>query len=277
MKSTVKLLAGLVLGALLLAPVVADAGAVLDRVMKNKVMTLSSDAEYPPQSFLNKQNEMDGFDVDVAREIAKRLGVKLKIVTPAWEVIVAGNWGPRWDLSVGSMTPTKARSKVLDFPAVYYYTPASFTVHKDSPISSIADLNGKKIGVCGGCTYEAYLKHNLVLDAGGVPPFEYQVKPGEIRLYETDVNVFDDIRIGPGKRLDAGLSTLPTIMEAIKNGYPMKPIGKPVFYEPLAVAVDKGDPEWTAKLKGIIEAMHADGTLTTMSKKWYGVDYSSTQ
>ncbi len=275
MKSTVKLLAGLVLGVMLFAPVAADAGAVLDRVMKSKTMTLSSDAAYPPQSFLNKNNEMDGFDIDVAKEIAKRLGVELKIVTPAWEIIVAGNWGPRWDLSVGSMTPTKKRSEVLNFPAVYYYTPASFFVHKDSKAAVYADLDGKTLGVCGGCTYEDYLKKKLVLDAGGVPAFDYHVTPGEIRLYETDTNVFDDIKVGPGRRLDGGLSALPTILEAIKNGYPMKTLGAPVFFEPLAVAVDKGDAEWSDKIKELIGAMHADGTLTSLSKKWYGVDYSS--
>src|SRR3546814_9725822 len=59
------------------------------------------------QSFLNDKNEMDGFDVDVGKEIAKRLGAELKIVTPSWDIITAGNWGGRWDMSVGSMTPTK--------------------------------------------------------------------------------------------------------------------------------------------------------------------------
>ncbi len=252
-----------------------DAGQVLDRVMKTKTLTLSSDAAYPPQSFLNDNNEMDGFDVEVAREIATRLGAKLKIVTPAWEIITAGKWGGRWDISVGSMTPTKKRAEVLDFPAVYYYTPAAFAVHKASKAMGVADLNGKTIGVCGGCTYEAYMNGNLVIDAEGAPPFEYKVKAGKLRSYETDTNAFDDLRIGDGKRLDGVLSAQPTIAEAIKNGYPMRVIGKPAFYEPLAVAVDRGDPEFSAKIKEIIAAMRADGTLTRLSKKWYGVDYSS--
>ena len=149
-------LACLILAAVAAGP--ASAGEVLDRVMKTKTLTMSSDPAYPPQSFLNDQNEMDGFDIDVGREIARRLGAELKVITPAWEIITAGNWGGRWDISVGSMTPTKARAQALDFPAVYYYTPASFAVHKDSNASGSGDLDGKTIGVCGGCTYEAYLK-----------------------------------------------------------------------------------------------------------------------
>ncbi len=269
--------AAVLLAAAIAAPLspAAMAGETLDRVMSSKTLTLSSDPEYPPQSFLNDQNEMDGFDVGVAREIAKRMGAELKIVTPAWEIITAGNWGGRWDISVGSMTPTTARAKVLDFPAVYYYTPAAFAVHKDSSAATKADLNGKKIGVCGGCTYEAYLNKDLVIDAEGTPEFSYEVTAGEIRTYETDVNVLDDLRLGDGARLDGLLSARPTIDEAIKSGYPVKVIGDAAFYEPLAVAVDKGDPEFSAKVAEIVQGMHDDGTLRALSIKWYGTDFTS--
>ncbi|MEX0923338.1 MAG: transporter substrate-binding domain-containing protein [Rhodovibrionaceae bacterium] len=265
----------LVAAALLCAPLAAQAGETLDRVMNSGTLTMSSDAAYPPQSFLNANNEMDGFDVDVGREIAKRMGAELEIITPAWEVITAGNWQGRWDISVGSMTPTTTRAEVLDFPAVYYYTPATFAVHADSDAGSVDDLNGKTIGVCGGCTYEAYLNKDLVIDAGGAPDFSYDVEAGEIRSYETDTNAFDDLRLGDGARLDAILSAQPTIDEAIKNGYPFKLVGDPVFYEPLAVATDKGDPEFDAKIAEIVEAMRADGTLSALSEKWYGIDYTT--
>ncbi len=267
-------------GALLLAVIAAGsarAGAVLDRIRERGVIRVATDPAYPPQSVQKPDGSFEGFDIDVATEIAKRLGVKIEFVTPAWEIITAGKWGERWDLSVGSMTPTKERARVLDFPAIYYYTPASFTTHEACPYEKVEDLNGKVIGTCGGCTYEFYLRHNLNIDAEGVPPFEYRVTPGEIRTYETDTNVFDDLKLGCGVRLDAGISALPTINEAIKAGYPLKLVGDPVFYEPLAVAIDKGDPEFFAELKRIVEEMHADGTLTKFSMKWYGVDLTKAQ
>jgi polar amino acid transport system substrate-binding protein len=268
-----KLATGLALVAVAALPAAASAGEVLDRVTKNKVLVMATDAAYPPQSFQKEDGTFHGFDIDVGKAIAARLGVRLKLVTPAWEIIVAGKWGARWDISVGSMTPTAKRAQVLSFPAVYYFTPASFAVHKDNTsIKTVADLNGKTIGACGGCTYEYYLQKDLTIDAEGAPPFKYQVTPGEIRTYESDTNVFDDLRIGDGKRLDGLLSALPTIEEAIKNGYPFRVVGDPAFYEPLSVAVDKHDPEFTAKLKRIVEAMHSDGSLSKLSKKWYGVD-----
>lgn len=277
MKSIAKFGVAALLASVLAVPA-AQAGETLDRVMSTKTLTMSSDAEYPPQSFLNDANEMDGFDVDVGKEIARRMGVELKIVTPSWDIITGGNWGGRWDMSVGSMTPTAKRAEVLNFPAVYYYTPAAFAVHKESGIDSLDDLNGKTIGSCGGCTYDAYLMKDLEIDAEGAPPFTYDVEAGDIKTYETDTHAFDDLRLGDGTRLDAVFSALPTIQEAIENGgYPMKVIGKPAFYEPLSVATDKGDPEFDAKIAEIVGEMRADGTLKKLSEKWYGVDLTTVQ
>ena len=60
----------------------------------------------------------------MAEEIAKRLGVEVEWITPSWDVITAGNWNGRWDLSVGSMTPTPERQKVLHFSSAARKTPA---------------------------------------------------------------------------------------------------------------------------------------------------------
>lgn len=74
---------------------VSHAGEVLDRIMTDKVLVMSTDAEYPPQSSLDENNEFIGFDIDVGKEIAKRLGVEIKFVTPSWDVITAGKWAGR--------------------------------------------------------------------------------------------------------------------------------------------------------------------------------------
>ncbi len=254
------------------------AGETLDRVMRKGTLIMSSDPSYPPQSFLNDNNKMDGFDVEVGLEIAKRMGVRLSIVTPSWDLITAGRWNGRWDISVGSMTPTKQRAQVLDFPAVYYYVPAAFAVHKDSKARRFQDLNGKRIGVCGGCTYENYLNNNLVIDAENVPDFDYEVQTSKVRAYDTDTSAFDDLRIGDGRRLDAVLSAMPTLISAIDSGYPFRIIGGPAFYEPLSVATDKGDPEFDEIISDIVRDMQEDGTLTTLSLKWYdGVDYTQVE
>jgi ABC-type amino acid transport substrate-binding protein len=103
---------------------------VLEDIKSKGQLVVSTDANYAPQSFLNDKGELDGFDIDVSKEVAKRMGAKIKFVTPDWDLIVAGKWGARWDLSIGSMTITSARAKVVDFSSPYYYTPAQFGVHK---------------------------------------------------------------------------------------------------------------------------------------------------
>ena len=200
----------------------------------------------------------------MGREIAKRMGVEARFITPAWDIITSGNWNMRWDVSVGSMTPTASRSEVLNFPAVYYYTPASFAVHSDSTLT-VPQLNGKTICTTAASTWEMYLQGNLdMLDA---PAFTYDVTPGTITSLVDGAACLDDLRLGAGVRNDGMVDSMPMILEAMDAGYPVKIIGSPAFYEPLSLATDKGndDPELDAELARIIADMKKDYTLSLLS------------
>lgn len=261
-----------------LAASAAWAGATLDRIHQEKVMKVATAANWPPQSFLGPDDKLQGFDIDVANEIARRLGTQVTFVTPEYGIITAGRWSSRWDVSVGSMTPTMERARVLDFPAIYYYTPYVFAVHKDAAGATTADLNGKVIGVEAGTTSEDYINRRLKIDAADVPAFSYDVEPGEVKTYGDSMGPLDDLRMGNGVRLNATLSALPTILAAIKNGYPIARVeGKPAYYEPLAIAVDKGDDAFDKALAGIVTEMKTDGTLKRLSEKWYGADLTKVQ
>ncbi|MCX7561206.1 transporter substrate-binding domain-containing protein [Sulfitobacter sp. F26204] len=256
--------------------VTANAGEALDRVTNSGVLKVATNSDYPPNSFMNDNNELDGFDILVAKEIGKRMGVDVEFVTPGWEVMTAGRWSGRWDMVIGSMTPTTARAEVLDFPALYYFSPAVFAVHKDSAATKVSDLDGKVVGVVSASTYQRYLEHDLNLDVVGMPEFTYDVTPGEIRTY-TEVNEFDDLSLGDGRRIHAVLQSLPVVTEAVNKGLPVKQLGDPVFYEPLAVVTDKGDADMNARLAEVVTAMTEDGTLAALSVKWHGVDLVTTK
>jgi polar amino acid transport system substrate-binding protein len=248
---------------------------LLAAVQDAGVLRVSTDPAYPPQSSITKSGEYEGFDIDVATEIAKRLGVEIQWETPSWDVITAGNWAGRWDASVGSMTVTPERAEVLEFTPAYYFTPAAVAVHEDN--TDITDtesgLDGKTIGVCGGCTYESYLEQTLE-----IPGYEidFVIDDASVKAYDTDSSAIADLELGDGTRLDAVMSALPTLEGAIDKGKPLKLVGEPVFYEPLAVAIDKNAPEdpvpLTEEIGRIIEEMHADGTLSELSMKWYDTD-----
>lgn len=254
----------------------AWAGATLDRIQETKTMKVATAANWPPQSFLGPDNQLQGFDIDVANEIGKRLGSKVTFVTPEYGIITAGNWSSRWDLSVGSMTPTTERGRVLDFPAIYYYTPYVFAVHKDAAGTKTSDLNGKTIGVEAGTTSEDYINRRLKIDAEDVPAFTYDVEPGDVQTYGDSMGPLDDLRMGNGVRIDATLSAVPTVLAAIKHGYPIvQAEGKPAYYEPLAIATDKGDADFNSALTKIVADMKADGTLKQLSEKWYDADLTA--
>jgi polar amino acid transport system substrate-binding protein len=257
-----------------------EATGLLAQVLDTGVIRVSTDPAYPPQSYLNPDtNEWEGFDIDVAEEIASRLGVEVEWITPNWNAIVSGGWTDRWDMSVGSMTITPERQEVLYFTEPYYYTPAVVVVHQDntSVADVSADLDGATIGVCGACTYDFYLQKTLEMPGETV---DFVIDDAEIKTYDTDTTALRELALGDGVRLDAVITSATVAQGAIDKGEPFKVVGDPVFYEPLSVAFDKSASEDATTLMErvdeIVGEMHADGTLSELSKQWFdGLDLTA--
>jgi polar amino acid transport system substrate-binding protein len=233
------------------------------------------DPDFAPQSSVDDQNVFSGFDIDVATELAKRLGAKVSFVTPGWDVIVGGKWKGQWDVSVGSMAPTRERREVLAFPAVYYTTPAVLVARADDGTIGVpADAAGKTLGVVPGTTYESYLRGDLVIDAPGAPDVAYAFTGAKIRPYQTERQAIADLAAGRGL-VDGVVLGLPTALLAIKDGAGIKVVAPALYAEPLAIAIDKGDPAFGQAIADAIAAMKADGTLKAMSERWYGADLTA--
>ena len=265
----------------------------LAEVLSRGVLIISTDPAYPPQSELvegaerpadtkctsdqHTASEFRGFDIEVAKEVARRLGVEPCFVTPNWDLIVAGGWSDRWDISIGSMTITPNRMEKLYFSQPYYTTPAAFFVHADNTtFTQPSDLSGKRIGFGVGTTYEYYLEGTLEIPGETI---EFLVQDPVIKPYDTDLFALEDLALGDGVRLDAVLTAQPTGAGAIADGIPIKQLGDPVFFEYLAAAVDKAagkDPiPLIQRVSEIINEMHQDGTLLQLSQQFYGLDLTS--
>lgn len=258
-------------------PVCAMAGKTINQVESKGILKVATSPNWPPQSFINDNNEMDGFDVDVAKEIGKQLGVKVEFVTPEWNIITSGRWNGRWHMSVGSMTPTTDRGKVLDFPAIYHYAVNSFAVHKDSKAQKMSDLDGKLIGVAAGSTGDLYMQQNLIIDAVGAPEIKYAVQGAKLKTYTMIAPALDDLRLGDGVRLDGIIDNRNALIKTIENGYPLRVLDGIAFAEPLAIATDKGDAEFNTKITEIVDKMRSEGILHKISVKWYGVNNTNIQ
>jgi ABC-type amino acid transport substrate-binding protein len=215
-------------------------------------MIVVDDANYPPQSYINKSGNLIGFDVDVAKQVGVVLGIPVKIVTAQWDSIPTGLNVDRFDVSIGSMTITKQREKAMSFSTPYYYTQGQLIVKQGSPmLTSTAAMKGKSVGVGTQTTYYYYLNK-----AGGI----------KVKAYDTDASTFPDLKNG---RLDGVMTADLTAAQAISSGYPFVFSGKPYYYEPLAFATKKAETDWVTLLTYAVDTMHKNGSLTTMAKKWY--------
>jgi polar amino acid transport system substrate-binding protein len=249
-------------------------GGLLEKVLNAGTIVMSTDPAYPPQSELSADGTMVGFDIDVGTEIAKRLGVEIAFETPSWDAITAGSWNGRWDFSVGSMTITTDREKVIAFTEPYYYTPAQFAVLADSTIASIDELAGKTVCAASSTTYLQWLEGTL--DFGTKTP---DPAPAGIQLVSlpTDRDCANAWRDGR-RDFDAWISSSTTVQDAIDDGIAIKKLGDPVFAEPLAVAFDKSGPDpsdMVTRVNAILEEMRADGTLKALSEEWLGGDLTN--
>jgi polar amino acid transport system substrate-binding protein len=256
------------------APASPIPGGLLDKILKAGKLVVSTDPKYPPQSALKADGTYEGFDIDVANELGKRLGVKVEFVTPDWTAITAGGWGGRWDISVGSMTITPQRAKVLDFSHPYYYTPAQMAASKASGITTLDGLAGKTVCSGEGTTYDQWLHGTLSYGDGTVLPSP----PAGVKTttLATDTDCPDQWKAGRND-FEGWLSSVTTVDGAIRAGLPVVKVGDPVYFEPLGVAVDKSGPndaDFVAWLSATIDAMHADKTLQVFSLKWFTADFT---
>ncbi|GAB4505222.1 MAG: transporter substrate-binding domain-containing protein [Anaerolineales bacterium] len=267
-----------------------QASNLLDAIKARGYIMVSTDPNYEPQSFLNTEGkrptdtkcpsdalttaEMQGFDVDVAKAIGDALGVETCFATPNWDAITAGNWSDKWDISVGSMTITTERQKILDFSVPYYYTPAVVAVGADATFASLDDLAGQPLCAGVSTTYDTWLNNGDL----GLPESSIYAQPPEgviPVLLDTDQECAQ--ALAAGRKDFVGYVTSQTVVNAnIAAGLPVKQLGSPVFSEDLAPAYDKASSLDTTSLRAevdkIITTMHADGTLSALSIQWFGED-----
>ncbi|MEP7135451.1 MAG: transporter substrate-binding domain-containing protein [Chloroflexota bacterium] len=268
----------------------AQASDLLGSIKQRGYILISTDPNYAPQSFLNTEGkrpadtkcpgdalttaEMQGFDVDVAIAVGDALGVETCFATPGWDTLTAGNWANKWDMSVGSMTITTARQKVLDFSVPYYYTPAVVAALASSGITSLDQLAGKAICAGVSTTYETWLnKGDLGLPATSI----YSQPPAGITVVPLESDQECAQALAAGRTDFVAYATSVTVVNAnIAAGIPVAQVGKSVYSEDLAAAFDKSSTLPTATLKAEVDklftAMHGDGRLTDLSKKWFSED-----
>ena len=263
---------------------------MLTEIQARGTLVIATDADYMPQSRLLQDvppargtkceplqytaNQLTGFDVAVAVEVARRLNVEPCFVTPPWSQLIAGNWGDNWDIHVGSAGITEERLQNLYFSQPYYATPIVILLHQtNSRFQSAEDLSGKRIGVCAGCTFESYLRGTLMLPG---QKLQFRIQRPQIIAYQNEDPAIENLSRGDGTELDAVITILPKALEAIGSGKPVGMLEEPLLFTYAAVTLDRSsqrDPaRLLAQITGLIQDMHRAGTLRDLSIHYQGLD-----
>lgn len=254
------------------------AGDLLETICEAGVIRVATDPAYPPQSELLPDGTFEGFDIDTANEIGARLGVDVQFETPNFDEVVAGNWAERFDISVGSVTITAPREEILSFTQPYYYTPAQMAATEASGITTLEGLAGKTVCVGETTTYFDWLNGTLLLVGSPEPA----TPPDGVlsTTFSTDTECADAVIAGRTD-FEGWLTSSTTLDASIEGGAPFVLVGDPVFYEALAVGLDKAGPPHDlllAAIDDILGEMHADGTLSASSMEWFnGLDLTTSE
>lgn len=262
----------------------------LSEIQARGTLVIATDADYLPQSRLlpgtlrnpntkcesshYTANQLTGFDVEVAVEIARRFNAEPCFVTPPWSQLVAGQWDDSWDIHVGSVAITYERMKALYYSQPYYSTPVVIVVHRDnSTLKHLEDLSGKRIGVCAGCTFEAYLQGTLQIPG---QTLEYSIHNARVVAYENEGPALEILSLGKGDTLDAAITLLPNALASLAQGKPLKVLEEPVWFEFSSVTVDRSSRRnvmrFLSEITEAIQEMHRTGRLKELSIQYYGLD-----
>ncbi|MCZ8514729.1 transporter substrate-binding domain-containing protein [Paenibacillus filicis] len=242
-------------------PGTAASANSLEQIKKSGKLKVGLMGTYAPYNFLNDKHEVDGFDADVAKEVAKRLGVQAEFITGEFSGLIEGLQKEKYDALVSQVTITDDRKKTMDFSTPYIKNAVNVIVKADNTtIKSIDDFKGKKVGVGLGTNDEKYLRETVLPKVGNF----------EIATYNDVITSLTDLNVG---RIDATINNVFAIKPLVeKNNFKIKTVGQPIKEDSAGIAIRKNNPELLDAINKALADMKSDGTFKTIFQKWFGVD-----
>ncbi|HWR42558.1 amino acid ABC transporter substrate-binding protein [Sporomusa sp.] len=227
---------------------------------EKKKIVVGLDDNFPPMGFRDDKNNIVGFDVDMAKEAAKRLGMEVEFKPIDWSSKEAELSGKRVDVLWNGLTITEKRKENILFTKAYMENRQIIVVAANSPVKTKADLAGKVVGAQeGSSSIEAIEK-----DAATMKSFK------ELKKFGDNVAALMDLKTG---RLDAVV-----VDEIVGRYYIAKKPGEYIILsdnfgsEEYGVGMRKDDKELLGKLQKALDDMKKDGTSAKISKQWFGED-----
>lgn len=252
MKKTIGLL-----GAIALAAGAFSGSALADKHAMNKEYNVALDGTFAPHAMPKLSGGIEGFNVDLANEIGKRLGVKMNITAAQWSGLIPAMQAGKYDFLVAPTTITEERAKTMLFTEGYLNTDFLFAVKKGAPVMvTLEDFKGKVISVNKGSVYDSWSRG--LEDSIGWKVQSYGTQTDAIQAVISG-RAFANVAGNTGV---AWAVTKNPQLEVSYNYSTGKMFGMPFR---------KDDAETRNKVEAVIECMKLDGTFTAMSMKWFGL------
>jgi glutamine transport system substrate-binding protein len=234
-----------------------QAQSTLEAIKKKGVMVAGSSAAYPPFEFV-VDGKLVGFDVDMAEEIAKRMGVKLQWEKIDFKGIVAALTSKRVDVLITALTWTPERAERIAFSIPYFDAGIGAITRPDSTITKLEDLEGKKVGVQLGSSGDRFVREKI------------GPKVGQLLTYDAITLAINDLKNG---RVEAVVNPLPVLRYNTRNekGFRATPI-----WDTRTVGINTRleDKELLAEINKHLTDLKAEGFLDKLEKKWFSGEKS---
>ncbi len=254
MKTSLTRLAYLVITGLFLAS--------CSRQSATPTFVMGLDDSFPPMGFRNADNEIVGYDVDLARAVCSRLGMKLKLQPIDWNAKEMELNSKKIDCIWNGFTITPERKEAMLFTPPYLKNAQVLVVRADSEYKTLADLAGKKIGTQAGSSG---------VDAIEKAP-DFKASLGGVVEYKEYLTALMDLE---SKGIDAIVMDLIVAKDNIKrSGKPFQILDETLGGEEYGVGFRKDNFELMEKVWSTLLEMSKDGTVAKISEKWFSADIS---
>ena len=231
-------------------------GSLLDEIKSRGYMTFATDGAYPPMEFPDPNNpsELVGFDIDLGKAIAEKLGVEHRVHVADWDGLLAGLQTKKFDAVMSAMNITEDRKASADF-VPYIEMGQVVVVKKGNPlgIRGLDDLKGKKIAVQLETTNEELAR---------------SIEGAQVTTFQAFPEALQEVANG---RADATILDEPVALYYVQTQPDLYEIvGEPVQPMPMGIALPKGETELVEAIQKALDELKADGTYDRIYEKWFG-------
>jgi ABC-type amino acid transport substrate-binding protein len=231
-----------------------DPSTTLGKIQEKGEITIGVKFDVPPFGFENPQtNEVEGFDVDLGKAVAEKLGVEPKFIEAISDNRIPFLQDGTTDLILSTMTINAERVMEIDFSDPYYIASGRILTKKDSPIKGLEDLAGKRVCTALGSTYEETIRE--------------QAPKADLKLVDSYSECLELIQNGA---VDA-ISTDDVILTGmIIQDDTLHMVGDELTVEPYGAGIKKGDKQMVDFVNGVFDEYKEDGRWQETYEKWVG-------